>query len=519
MKHHDMSPEQLRAATSRHPLLYVRAGPGSGKTFMVAEAFGFLRHVRYTHDPRGVVGVTFARSARRELESRVATRWGTRAVRIPNGVHTFDDIHRRLVRYLVTEGLIDWPGGQPPQRIDDSWAQHDDATNRLKDKDRCRLALDRNGRVTVATTRSNIMAPSPCFVDATKYLDALEKGACTHAEIRNVLAAALDDVRHPVLNKAIRECLAAGMCHVMVDEAFDMNSLDAQVIERAIEAGVNVTMVGDPWQTLYEFRGSTPRVISDLIQYHGFTTLPMKGSRRFDTIEMRSLADKLFERKWFAVSPAAPDDEFDVVIAQDWFDLWTYPNRSVLPAGRPSRMDGGWPASCFVLLLNEIVSETLGIEATGVGEARRRIGSADIRPQLYASVTVLRDPTTNPTDVWDTLRAEFEPVVQRRWKNPGGIANQCMARLNDLATSHDTPILGLSVHQAKGLEWPRVLFLTSELSTHLGTVNRLSLRHDNHRAIYVALTRAKQKVRVAHVAPRRGLAREPVEQRITGTRR
>lgn len=511
MRRHDMTLEQLRAATSRHPRLYVRAGPGSGKTFMATEAFGHLRHVRFADDPRGVLGVTFARSARRELETRVARRWGSRAVRTPNGIHTFDDLHRRLVHYLIAEGLIEWPGGAAPTRIDDSWNQHEDSTNRLKNKDRCVLSLDDEGLVSIGTTRSNITAPSPCFTDERKYLEALSDGICTHAEIRSVLSAALDDVRYPTFNRAMRTCLAGGACHILIDEAFDMNPLDARIVERAIEAGLTVTMVGDPWQTLYEFRGSTPKVVNDLITDHGFVNLPMRGSRRFETTEMRNLADLLFDGDWFAVEPPGYDDEFDVVIAQDWLDLWTYDTRPVLPAGRPSRMDGGWAASCFVLVLNEIVQDMLGIDATGVGEARRRIGSEDIQGQLSTIVAVLKDPSTSPGEVWDTVRAEFEPIVNRRWKKPGGIANQCMERLKNLATAGEAPVLGLSVHQAKGLEWPAVLFLTSELATRDGIINRLNIDHDNHRAIYVALTRAKQTVRVEHVSQRYGVDRTPVE--------
>jgi superfamily I DNA/RNA helicase len=54
-----MTPPQLRAATSDDRLCYVKAGPGSGKTFTAAEAFGYLRLVRFRDDNRGICGVTF----------------------------------------------------------------------------------------------------------------------------------------------------------------------------------------------------------------------------------------------------------------------------------------------------------------------------------------------------------------------------------------------------------------------------------------------------------------------------
>ena len=56
---HPLTMEQLRAATTRAPLCFVKAGPGSGKTFLATEAFGFIRYERYLKDPRGVAGVTF----------------------------------------------------------------------------------------------------------------------------------------------------------------------------------------------------------------------------------------------------------------------------------------------------------------------------------------------------------------------------------------------------------------------------------------------------------------------------
>lgn len=508
----ELTVEQLRAATSLADRLYVRAGPGSGKTFTAAEAFGFLRYVRYVDDPRGVIGVTFARSARRELESRVATRWGRRAVCTPNGVHTFDDLHRRLIRYLVAEGLIDWPGGQPPIRVDDSWSQHDHATRSVGARARCYLTLDLEGRIAIATTRSNTVAPRPCFLDAARYRAALTAGNCTHAEIRSVLSSAVDDTQYPTFNVAIRDCLGAGVCHLIVDEAFDMNLLDVTIVERAIEAGVGVTVVGDPWQSLYEFRGATPERISDLMNRWSFEQRPMSGSRRYKSPEMRGLANRLFNNAWFTVKRARADDTFDVAIAHDWGDLWDYSQRPVLPIGFPNKMAGGWPNSCFVLILDALVRDAFKLDAAAIGEARRRLGAVDFSEQIDATVAALRDPTTSPADVWVTLLNQFGPIVERTWRSPGAVANQCMTRLKQLVTSGVPPILGLSVHQAKGLEWDRVLFLNAELFTDPDIANRLSLDHDNHRAIYVALTRARRRVRVAPITSTQfGVIREPVE--------
>ena len=58
-----LTDEQLPAATSKAALTFVDAAPGSGKTFMSVERFGWLRYHHLADDPRAVAGVSYARSA------------------------------------------------------------------------------------------------------------------------------------------------------------------------------------------------------------------------------------------------------------------------------------------------------------------------------------------------------------------------------------------------------------------------------------------------------------------------
>lgn len=63
------------------------------------------------------------------------------------------------------------------------------------------------------------------------------------------IGAALEQNSHPAFSAATA-CLGRSYCHLIVDESFDMNVIDALVVERAIDPGVTVTLVGDPWQSL-----------------------------------------------------------------------------------------------------------------------------------------------------------------------------------------------------------------------------------------------------------------------------
>ncbi len=279
-----------------------------------------------------------------------------------------------------------------------------------------------------------------------------------------------------------------------------MNPLDIAVVERAIEAGVSVTLVGDPWQSLYEFRGSTPKLVTKMIETNGFSQIDMPGEHRYRTTEMTALAASLFRSEPFSVTAAEPGDTFDVVLAHDWGTLWTEPRIPILPAGKWAKVDRGLMASCFVLLLGAFVHEHFGMEAAGVGEARRALNSEPRDPRLDVALDALSDSNQSEDDIWAHLREAYQPQG-RPWPAPGSNACKCMERLVMVARHEGSPLLGLSVHQAKGLEWERVLFLDPSLTTNPRWQNVLDIDELSHRNVYVALTRARSTLRVASPAP------------------
>ncbi len=508
----EMTDEQLEAVTTRHPLCYVKAGPGSGKTFLASEALGYLRYYRHKNQPKGIVGVTFARSAVTELKRRTSRRWGQRTVDWPNKVCTFDELHRQLTRRLTEENLIHWPStdGQLPDKIYDSWHCHEDATSQPGKKQKYILGVDDYGRISIDQTKSKLVAPNPCFTNKKKYEAALSEGFCTHAETRRVLLTALDEKQHPKYVDVIRDYLNQTIAHLIVDEAFDMNPLDIAIVENAIKSGVPVTLIGDPWQSLYEFRGSTPKGVQDLIDRYPFKKIDMPGKHRYQTKEMLDLSLKLFNDKPFKVKRASKADDFQVVLAHDWNTLWDETRIAVLPAGRPSKIGKNPINATFILLLNRLAKERLGYEATGIGEARRVIGSEEELDTLDQPLRVLQDPERSAEQVWDTLRTAFCLPADTE---PTKTAKKRMNRLVKLARTEDV-WLGLTIHQAKGLEWNNVLLLDNELSTDTKTANKLEQKHQSHRRIYVGLTRARQMVRVVDATRKNYDTEEPPVEKV-----
>jgi DNA helicase II / ATP-dependent DNA helicase PcrA len=54
---------------------------------------------------------------------------------------------------------------------------------------------------------------------------------------------------------------------LIVDEVFDANSLDVDLIVLAGQTDIHTTLIGDPWQALYEFRGAQPERVPQLIAW------------------------------------------------------------------------------------------------------------------------------------------------------------------------------------------------------------------------------------------------------------
>ena len=68
---------------------------------------------------------------------------------------------------------------------------------------------------------------------------------------------------------------------VIVDEVFDGNRPDLEIVRIAAEARIPTMVIGDPWQALYEFRGAQPELVPGFVDALQFETFPISGSFRF----------------------------------------------------------------------------------------------------------------------------------------------------------------------------------------------------------------------------------------------
>ncbi|MDE1671753.1 UvrD-helicase domain-containing protein [Nocardia gipuzkoensis] len=487
-----LTAEQYIAAATSRQRIFIEAGPGTGKTTVSAQRFGVHRFSsERRHDPRAVVAVSFTRAATRNLRHRVQRLWGPAALMWPHRIVTLDTIVCDLVHDLLRAQLVEWPNaktlwpdGNIVLDVHDSWAscantEFTRSTYTLSLSDR-RIQLHRK----LSPKRANRVLPS--VVES-----CLKQGVCTHQDVRDILELSLND---PAAARRVRQRLAYTVRSLIVDEVFDANDLDIAIIELAITADIAVTLVGDPWQALYLFRGAKPHIVPSLLQRAGVPTLPLVQSFRWRADEQRMLAEKL--REGHGVLLPNDPEEPDVVLGLWWKELWEVGGR-VLPLAFHS-FKGGYEESAATLLLNHITRSIFDLDATYLNDALTALGiGLDSFSQLDSGfqevVEVLRPGGKGAVDTaYLRLVEVIGAVSQRPLRGKHHAHTKRLAQLQKRIAFPGRPVPGLTTHQAKGSEWDVV-------GVRLTDVEREALRRglssaeDMHRKIYVACTRARRR--------------------------
>jgi superfamily I DNA/RNA helicase/RecB family exonuclease len=255
------------------PLL-VLAGPGTGKTTTLVEAI-VDRVENRGASPESVLALTFSRKAAEQLRDRVASRLGrTTSTTICSTFHSFayglirrysppelyvgplrllsapeqDVVLRELL--LDTPEAVRWPESLQRASQTRGFAQEVAAV----------LGRAREKGLDPAALRSlGAEHDLPEFVAAgwflEQYLQNLDaQGATDYADL----------IRRAVIEAADHQTeLRAQFTHVFVDEYQDTDPGQVRLLRALAGDGADLTVVGDPHQSIYAFRGAEVRGILD----------------------------------------------------------------------------------------------------------------------------------------------------------------------------------------------------------------------------------------------------------------
>jgi len=489
----DLTAEQRLAAATPSTNIFIEAGPGTGKTTVSAQRFGVQRFAaRHRHDSRAVVAVSFTRAATYNLRRRVQRLWGPAALTWPHRIVTLDAVMCDLLHDLLRERLVIWPNmdtlwpdGNIVLDVRDSWAS---CGGTLSTRSIYRLYL--SGRDV--HLREEFAPTFASRVPAAAVVPHMLEGTCTHQDVRDILQLALQD---PASAERVRRRLGEAMRALIVDEVFDANDLDIAIIESAMAAGVAVTLVGDPWQALYLFRGARPQVVPELLSRTGVPTLPLNLSFRWRSDEQRDLASGL--RNGQGVILPTDEEDLDVVLALWWKELWGL-GGGVLPLAYHS-FKGGYEEAAATLLLNHVTRNVFDLDATYLNDALTALNvqDRDVPRQLESAfeevVEILRPGGKEAVrEAYVELVRVVGTVSARGLRKPHRAHTVRLALLQQRIAHPGRPVPGLTTHQAKGGEWDAVgIRLRGGERTALAA--GLSSTEDMHRKIYVACTRAHRR--------------------------
>lgn len=258
--------EQRAAVHADAHALAIHAGAGTGKTLTLAH-----RVARLGPTPQAqarLVVVTFTREATASLQRKLALLLGRgHQVRVTS-------FHQWATRELPPEA----------RRFLDERAQRDILAGLLKRAGRLKLATDASEDAVTrlqtflglvknreTTVEDAIASAHPHLAPHVETLaemqDAYETAKAGRLDYDDLLLVFRDRLR----DAAFRRGVASRIDHVLVDEYQDVNTAQAQAIHLLTtpRGAPRVTVVGDPRQAIYGFRGGGPEHLDGFLAPYG----------------------------------------------------------------------------------------------------------------------------------------------------------------------------------------------------------------------------------------------------------
>jgi DNA helicase-2/ATP-dependent DNA helicase PcrA len=258
-----LNPAQREAVTTVKGPVLVLAGPGSGKTRVLAHRVAYLLRVAGAH-PRSVMAVTFTNKAAGEMRERINKLLGE-AVPVSSGwkgltIGTFHSICARILRAEAGPA-----GLNPNYVIYDDGEQLSAIRGALKD-----LKIDEKMyrpeamRAAISKAKNELVKPEN-FATTTYYEEIARRVYARYEQILKANGALdFDDLlcRVTWLFKEQPDVLARYQDryeYLLVDEFQDTNSAQYEMVCMLAGRTRNLFAVGDEDQSIYGFRGADYR--------------------------------------------------------------------------------------------------------------------------------------------------------------------------------------------------------------------------------------------------------------------
>lgn len=338
-----LDPRQRRAAIHDGNLA-ILAGPGAGKTRTLVARVGYL--LATTSERRGVAAITYTDAAAREVGTRLRRLGMSPGRRLASRtVHAFC-----LQHILLPYGQISGYPLSPDFEVLD-----DDGSNRLWEHAAAvaGIPLGRRGirdeLPTFTTLRRRIAVGEDVSDFTARHRTAVreyerqlhERHLLDFDEMPRIALQILRD------SKPARELLVARFPHLVVDEYQDLGPVLHGVVMVLLDAGMMVSAVGDPDQTMFEFLGADPRYLRELADRDDFCAIPLTFNYRSGSALVAAGRAALGADRGYQHDPRRADPGV-IEISPVEGDLEAHAERTVDMV--TSLLDGGTPAEDIAVL-------------------------------------------------------------------------------------------------------------------------------------------------------------------------
>jgi len=532
----DLDAAQHAAVTTPSQLVAVLAGAGTGKTRVLTRRIAW-RLQNEQADARHTLALSFTREAAGELRRRLR-RLGLRQ-QITSG--TFHAVMLAMLRQRAADH------GLPAPHIVSS-------RHRLLSEVGAGKALDAiAGEADWCAARGidpddyEVKArlasrhPAPGFERTTEVLRlyAQVKRRRGVIDINDVLVESRRLLEH---DATFADAVRWRFRHVHVDEAQDLNPIQHRLVHLLTHGHDDLYLVGDPAQAIYGFNGADPSLLVDVADHFPGIEIVRLGANHRCTPQVVAFGRHVLDAGGQPV--AATSTRFDgpavtSVSCQD--EAHEQSVVAALLAGvDPIRVR---TSDVAVLARTNVVADSLrtSLQASGV-PIRRRIDApgtpvARLLDDLGRTTSAARlrsfahdvldvvDPTANDaaatpgtaSTTRDSRQREAERLVATAVLEflrdyPEGTGAELLSWRNStdpFATRDASGVEVLTFHAAKGREWHTVVLAAVEtgLVPHRSATG-LAARAEEARLLYVAATRARDRLIVISAARRGGYARQ-----------
>ncbi|HVA87754.1 MAG TPA: UvrD-helicase domain-containing protein [Candidatus Saccharimonadales bacterium] len=255
-----LSPEQRAAVLIGDGPLLILAGPGSGKTTVLAARIAYLVTAR-SIPPASVLALTFATKAARELRARLVALLGEAGRGVD--VATFHAFGLRVIRQWPEE-LGFGPG---PLVVYDSADAREILAGlgkQIVSADESQLPVDflrQIERYRLGDAAIRAPTPRPVQEIAEAYEAVLRRRGAVDYPAMLALPLRLI-ARRPDTRRFLQDAYR----HVLVDEFQDVCGAQYRFVHALAERHRNLVVVGDPAQTVFTWRGANVRFVQEFLE-------------------------------------------------------------------------------------------------------------------------------------------------------------------------------------------------------------------------------------------------------------